>query len=149
MHMQALSAMVEQLRPVSAPHRAAETMLWRGHLSHWIYFWRWFWGIALLPAFGLGLLIILGIYFDRARRVYVVTSRKVVVQSGLLIKSTNEIRIKDIRSVNVTKRGITGLLGIGSIEFSSAATDRAEIIFSDVAEVDKIRDLVRKLQGEA
>ena len=123
--------------------------MWIGQPSHWNYFWSWFWGILLLAAFGLGLLVIIGIYIDRARRLYIVTNRKVVVQSGIFIKSTNEVRIKDIRSVNVTKRGISGLIGIGSVEFSSAATDRAEIIFAGIAGADKVRDVVRKLQDDA
>jgi uncharacterized membrane protein YdbT with pleckstrin-like domain len=161
-----LSTILSELEPVSAhspiPHSSysnaaqmvapkivGETTLWTGQASLWNYFWSWFWGILLLAAFGLGLIVIAGIYIERARRVYILTTRKVVVRSGIFVKSTNEIRIKDIRSVNVAKSSISGLIGIGSVEFSSAASERAEIIFAGIAGADKICDMVRKLQDVA
>ena len=119
--------------------------LWIGHSSQWNYFWSWVFGILLLVV-GVGFLIIIGIVIDRARRVYIVTNKKVIFQFGLFAKSTNEVRIKDIRSINVTKSGIAGLMGIGSVEFSSAATDRAEIIFANISDADTIRDMVSRIQ---
>jgi uncharacterized membrane protein YdbT with pleckstrin-like domain len=75
-----------------------------------------------------------------------VTNRKVEVQTGVIVKNSNEIRVKDIRSINVTKHGLAGFIGIGSVEFSSAATDRAEVIFLNIAGANRVRDLVTNLQ---
>lgn len=125
-----------------------EETLWVGNPSHWNYIGRWLFGL-LLSVVGLGLLVIAGIFLDRARRVYIVTNRKVIFQSGLLARSTNEVRIKDVRSINVSKQGVAGILGVGSVEFSSAASDRAEIIFANIAEADRVRDLVREIQATA
>lgn len=159
--------------PQSAPHVptetatiAAEHRVWAGRPSHWNFFWSWFIAVLLLGAGGwclwlyfqgnanpllfapgaLGVLILLYIYVRRARQLYVVTNRKVEIQSGLMVKSSNEIRVKDIRSINVTKHGLAGFIGIGSVEFSSAATDRAEVIFINIPHADRVRDLVTKLQ---
>ena len=125
----------------------AEKTVWSGHPSHWHYFWAWFFGILLAVA-GVGILIIIWIFIDRARRSYIVTSHKLIIEWGLFAKSSNEIRIKDVRSINVRKRGLVGLLGVGDVEFSSAATDKAEIVFASVADATGIRDLVRKYQGD-
>lgn len=122
-----------------------EQTLWVGISSHWHYFWSWVWGILLLPV-GIGLIIILGIVIDRARRVYIITGRNVILQYGILAKSTSEVRIKDIRSISVTRSGIAGMMGIGSVEFSSAASDRAEVIFANIAEADIVRDIIRDAQ---
>jgi hypothetical protein len=46
----------------------------------------------------------------------------------------------------VTKHGLAGFIGIGSVEFSSAATDRAEVIFLNIAGANRVRDLVTNLQ---
>jgi len=54
--------------------------------------------------------------------------------------------VKDIRSINVTKHGLAGFIGIGSVEFSSAASDRAEVIFVNISGADRVRDLVTNLQ---
>lgn len=124
-----------------------EEPVWSGHPSHWHYFWPWFWGI-LLAVVGIGLLIIAWIYFDRSRRTYTVTTRMVILEWGLFARSSNEVRIDDIRSINVSKKGLLGLLGVGDIEFSSAASDKAEIVFSAVASASEVRDLVRKHQND-
>ncbi len=123
----------------------AEETVWSGHPSHWHYFWAWFWGLILAVVL-IGLFIIAWIYLDRSRRTYIVTSRKVILEWGLFAKSSNEVRIADIRSINVIKHGLLGLLGVGDIEFSSAATDKAEIVFASISGATEVRDLVRKYQ---
>ena len=122
-----------------------EEIIWSGNPSHWHYFWAWFWGVVL-AALLVGFFIISWIYVDRSRRTYTVTSRKVILEWGLLAKSSNEIRIKDIRSINVKKSGLLGLMGVGDVEFSSAASDQAEIVFASISNATEVRDLVRKYQ---
>jgi uncharacterized membrane protein YdbT with pleckstrin-like domain len=126
---------------------ADEDILWTGHPSHWRYFWAWFWGI-LLFAVAIGIFIIIWIYFDRSRRTYIVTTTKVISEWGLWAKSSDEVRIKDIRSIAVRKHGLTGLLGVGDLEFASAAAADAEIVFASIPNATEVRDLVRKHQGE-
>jgi membrane protein YdbS with pleckstrin-like domain len=145
---------------------AAEQRMWSGRPSHWNFFFSWLLALVfvgagafcvwiylngnsnpllLIPG-AIGIVILLYIYIRRARQLYLVTNRKVEIRSGLLVKSSNEIRVKDIRSINVTKHGLAGFIGIGSVEFSSAATDRAEVIFVNIAHADRVRDLVTNLQ---
>jgi len=144
----------------------AEERIWVGRPSHWNFFLAWLFALLLLSlgAFCLfvyftsggqpwlfapgvaGLLILVYIGIKRARQLYIVTNRKVEVQTGVIVKNSNEIRVKDIRSINVTKHGLAGFIGIGSVEFSSAATDRAEVIFLNVAGANRVRDLVTNLQ---
>jgi len=150
--------------PAAAP--VAEERIWVGRSSHWNFFLAWLFALLLLGlgAFCLflyftsggqpwlfapgvaGILILIYIGFKRARQLYIVTNRKVEVQTGLVVKDSNEIRVKDIRSINVTKHGLAGFIGIGSVEFSSAATDRAEVIFLNIAGANRVRDLVTNLQ---
>ena len=144
----------------------AEERIWVGRSSHWNFFLAWFFALLLLGlgAFCLfvyftsggqpwlfapgvaGLLILVYIGIKRARQLYIVTNRKVEVQTGVIVKNSNEVRVKDIRSINVTKHGLAGFIGIGSVEFSSAATDRAEVIFVNIAGANRVRDLVTNLQ---
>lgn len=148
---------------------AQEHRVWSGRPSHWNFFWSWLLAFILLAGGGfclwlyfnatanpllfvpgaIGVILLLYIYVGRARQLYIVTNRKVEIQSGLIVKSSNEIRVKDIRSINVTKHGLAGFIGIGSVEFSSAATDRAEVVFVNIAHADRVRDLVTNLQESA
>ena len=123
-----------------------ETTVWTGKPAHLNYVWSWLLGILLLPA-GVGLLFIAGIFLVRARRRYTVTNLRVSVQTGLIVKSTNEVRIRDIRSINVTKKSVSGFLGVGNLELSSAASDKAEIIFEGISGPDRVRDAIRQIQG--
>ena len=145
---------------------APEQQMWSGRPSNWNYFFSWFFTLLLLAGGGLclfvyftsgsnpallipvifGVLLLITIAVRRASMLYVVTNRKVEVRTGLFVKSSNEVRVKDIRSINVTKHGLAGFIGIGSVEFSSAASDRAEVIFVNISGADRVRDLVTNLQ---
>jgi len=75
-----------------------------------------------------------------------VTNKRVSVEYGIISRVSNEVRIPDIRSINLRKTGLTGLLGIGRVEFSSAATDDTDVVFWNIPDAEKVRDLVRSLQ---
>ena len=153
---------------------ASEQLIWSGRPAHWNYFgnyligllWaaailvtiyflnsqpapvlsdgtKWSYGLAVIPL----LWVFVSVTLQRFTRFYRITNRRVEIETGLIVKNSNEIRIQDIRSINVSKSGISGLMGIGSIEFSSAASDDADVIFFKVTNADSIRDSVRKLQG--
>ncbi|PYJ26853.1 MAG: hypothetical protein DME90_11120 [Verrucomicrobia bacterium] len=150
----------------SAVAPVAEERIWVGRSSHWNFFFAWLFALLLLGlgAFCLyvyftsggqpwlfapgmaGLLMLAYIGIKRARQLYIVTNRKVEVQTGLIVKDSNEIRVKDIRSINVTKHGLAGFIGTGTVEFSSAATDQAEVMFLNIAGANRVRDLVTNLQ---
>ena len=131
-------------KPASTPPDAP---VWSGHPSHWHYFLLWFFGVLLIPVV-IGIVMIIWIFIDRARQSYAVTEHKLIIELGLFAKSSNEVRIKDVRSINLNKRGFIGWLGVGDLEFSSSASDKAEIVFKSVPHATELRDLVRKYQGD-
>jgi membrane protein YdbS with pleckstrin-like domain len=152
-----------------APAHSTEQVLWTGTVSSFHYAGKWvlifillaavvasFW--LVLPDLGLilwaaraallvlALLLVCWIQVDKRRRRYTVTNKRVSVDYGIVNRVSNEVRISDIRSINLQKTGFTGLLGIGRVEFSSSATDDADVIFWNTPEAEKVRDLVRSLQ---
>ena len=52
----------------------------------------------------------------------------------------------DIRSIDVYESGLKGLLGLGTIDFSTAANAGIEVQFKDMRQAHEVKDLVRKLQ---
>lgn len=151
------------------PHQP-EQILWSGRRSQWFYVGHWFWGIIIAAAMTVGIrynesqfsawipwiyggpllsvvLVVMGTVIARSRWKYQVTNRRVISENGLIMKDTNEVRIQDIRSINVTRSGLIGLFGVGRVEFSSAATDDADVIFYQIGGANAVRDLVRKLQS--
>lgn len=90
--------------------------------------------------------LFLWIVISRARRKYTITTKRVGIELGLVSKTSNEIQIEHIRSINLTTNGLLGVLGVGRLEFSSAATDDAEVVFWKAPRAQKLRDMVRQLQ---
>jgi membrane protein YdbS with pleckstrin-like domain len=153
----------------SAPAQGNEQILWTGTVSNVHYAGKWFLILILLAAVVASFLIVLPdlglipwavraaflvlalllfcwIQLDRRRRRYTVTNKRVSVDYGIVNRVSNEVRLSDIRSINLQKTGFTGLLGIGRVEFSSSATEDAEVIFWNTPDAERIRDLVRSLQ---
>jgi membrane protein YdbS with pleckstrin-like domain len=148
----------------------SEQPLWQGTVSHFHYFGKWLLALILFVALcgsfflrfpdstvpilwggraallALAIVLVLWIQLDRSRRKYAVTNKRVSTEYGIVNKSSNEVRIQDVRSINLRKTGLSGLLGIGTVEFSSAATDDADVIFWNTSDAEKVRDLVRSLQ---
>lgn len=132
-----------------------EETLWEGRPTLWNNSRSIFWSIAtslVLGALtlGIGLLLLpiwwFGIYMERAKRKYIVTNKRVKVEFGLFSKSSNEIRIRDIRNVNVVKKGIGGLFGIGSLEFSSSGGSGIEVAFTAISNAEEVKKLVYLMQ---
>ncbi len=101
--------------------------------------WYFIGGFSVATAMLIGLLI------ARSTCLYTVTPRRVELIWGIIAKSSNEVLIEDIRIINVRQKGLSGLLGIGTIEFSCAG-DSIDVMFSDVWKAQRIKTLVRELQ---
>lgn len=97
---------------------------------------------------GLALATILATALARFSKEYLVTEERVEVVWGIIGRSSKEVRIRDIRSIDVEESGFTGLIGIGTVDFSSAANSGVEVQFRDIRKAHRVKELVRALQKE-
>jgi hypothetical protein len=79
---------------------------------------------------------------------YIVTDERIEYVWGILGRSSKEVRICDIRSLNVSEKGFLGLLGLGSLEVSSASSAGIEVQFKHLRGAHKVKKIIRKLQRE-
>ena len=86
------------------------------------------------------------ILLQRAMQLYLITPKRVEIVTGLIAKNSNEVRIDDIRTINVLTPGVRGLLGVGTVEFASAGGSAVEVAFANVQAAHRIKGLVRRLQ---
>lgn len=100
----------------------------------------------LLAGLLVALFAVSWILFQRSLSLYVVTPRRVEVVTGFLAKSSNEVRIEDIRAINVRRPGFRGLLGVGTVEFASAGGAEIDVAFTDIYAAHRVKGLVRRLQ---
>lgn len=147
---------------VPAPIPSEQTH-WTGHPTLWKWAGLLFLGLILIALTGglfafsppqlpmiadavplvIALLIFAVIFVKRSTIRYTVTNKRVGVETGIFTKSSRELRIQDIRSIAAK----TNFLGYGDIEFASAASDDAEVIFHAVSSANSVRDLVKQMQA--
>ncbi len=114
-------------------------------------------GVFLLPFGGeyslipllASLACLLGIALARYSTDYLVGEDRVEKVWGLLGRSSREVRICDIRNIDVHMRGLKGLLGVGTVDISSAGGNEVEVSFRDVRGAHEVKQLVRQLQRDA
>ncbi|MFH2005623.1 MAG: PH domain-containing protein [bacterium] len=102
-------------------------------------FWPWM-VLILLAA---GLLPFFG-WLQTRFHTYEVRSESVMARKGLISRFTAEIRIVDIRLVNVRQNMVQRILNIGRVGFASAAGGEEEIVFADVPDPTGIKALVQQ-----
>ncbi len=110
-------------------------IFWRGEPSSWISLGCFF--AALLSLAWLGC--------KRFQQDYIITPKRIEEVRGLIVRSSTEARIADIRSINVTCRGLHGLLGIGTVDFFTSG-DTPEVSFRRIWGAQKVKIFVRRLQ---
>ncbi|MDF1861353.1 MAG: PH domain-containing protein [Verrucomicrobiales bacterium] len=79
---------------------------------------------------------------------YFITPKRIELEKGLIAKSSNEVRISDLRAINVTCTGFIGILGVGSVEFFTTG-DEPEVTFQDIWAAKEVKKLVRRLQDSS
>lgn len=78
-----------------------------------------------------------------------ITEERVELVWGVIGRSSREVRICDIRSIDVHESGLKGLLGLGTVDFSSAANAGVEVQFQDIRRAHEVKQLLRQLQKQA
>jgi uncharacterized membrane protein YdbT with pleckstrin-like domain len=81
----------------------------------------------------------------RYRYLFTVTKDRIISREGLIAKNTNEIQLKHIRALNVKQGIIERLLGIGTIEISSAAGGGVEVMFKGIRDPHGVKERIRGL----
>ncbi|MCE9520596.1 MAG: PH domain-containing protein [Verrucomicrobia bacterium] len=155
----------EQKIEVSQPvEQQSEKLLYHGHPS-WLAYPK---SVLALFAFGtaawlfyhlhaelawviisgaLAVLPLLFVALDRSTTSYFITTHRVEMEFGMIGRSTKEVRISDIRAIDVEQDAFKAIVGIGNVKFDSSAGPNAEIEFINVRRPHNLRQAVRELQG--
>ncbi|MFT5206468.1 MAG: hypothetical protein ACI9CF_000206 [Candidatus Omnitrophota bacterium] len=101
-----------------------------------------FFGTLLLPLFGLGLLFYLYAYVHRSGSLYVVTSTRVIIRSGLVSNVIDEISISDIKSMTLIQNFFDRLVDCGDIYMATAGTSKIEIKIKNIYRPQEFKDMI-------
>ncbi len=73
------------------------------------------WGVALLPVFGLGLLLLLRVWYLVASTRYRLTTQRLFAQKGLIAKNLEEVELFRVKDVTLSQGVLQRLLGVGTV----------------------------------
>ena len=101
--------------------------------------------VLLIAAFGIGLLILLYWYIKTRATALTVTEHELVYERGILSKDRLSVSLRHVRSVHVTQGFINRILGVGTIQVSTAG-DEPEFTVKDLPDPHEIREAISRAQ---
>ncbi|MBC8012828.1 MAG: PH domain-containing protein [Methyloceanibacter sp.] len=124
----------------------AGTVIYEAHPAMFRAHPFWFiLSVLLILAFGIGILILLYWYILTRATALTVTDQEILYEKGILSKDRTAVSLKHIRAVRVTQGFINRILGVGTIEISTAG-DLPEFVVRDMPDPHKIREAIAKAQ---
>lgn len=94
---------------------SGETVLYRSHVSKWSLGWLIFFGILLLPAFGLGLIFLGWALIAYKTTEFAVTDKRLIAKTGLVSRNTVEMFLDKVESLNVSQTVLGRMLDYGTV----------------------------------
>ncbi|GAB4569303.1 MAG: hypothetical protein Tsb007_46170 [Rhizobacter sp.] len=98
-----------------------------GHISLWSVWHLIALGIVLLPAVGIGLIFLAMAYIRYKTTELAITTKRVIVKSGFIRRSTVEININKVESIQVDQEVLGRLFNFGTLIISGAGNPQAPI----------------------
>jgi uncharacterized membrane protein YdbT with pleckstrin-like domain len=106
-------------------------------------------GLVILLAIAAAALVMLVGFLKRIGTAYKVSDRRLWIRRGLLSRSVQETRIDRVQNVNTRQGVFERLLGVGTVDFDTAAGDDYEFAFRGVADPEGISQVVDRAQSLA
>ena len=104
-----------------------ERIVHLGHISLWALWHLIALGIVLLPAYGLGLIFLVMAYVKYRTTELAITNKRVIVKTGFIRRSTIEININKVESLQVDQEVLGRLFNFGTLIISGAGTPQAPV----------------------
>jgi len=123
-----------------------DTVIYEAHPAMFRAHPFWFiLAVLLIAAFGLGIVILLYWYIQTRATALTVTDSDILYERGILSKDRTSVSLRHICSVNVMQSFVNRILGVGTIQISTAG-DEPEFTIADMPDPHVIREAIAKAQ---
>ncbi|HVY06792.1 MAG TPA: PH domain-containing protein [Burkholderiales bacterium] len=102
-----------------------ESVMYRARISLWSLWLPILVGLATLPLFGLGLVFWLWAWIVYATTELAITNKRVIAKSGLVSRSTIEMFLEKIESIQVEQGVLGRMFNFGSVVISGTGVHSA------------------------
>ena len=101
--------------------------------------------VLLIAAFGIGILLLLYWYIKTRATALTVTDQELMYERGILSKDRTSVSLKHIRSVNIAQGFVNRVMGVGTVQVSTAG-DLPEFTIADMPDPYVIQETITKAQ---
>jgi uncharacterized membrane protein YdbT with pleckstrin-like domain len=101
--------------------------------------------VLLIAAFGIGIILLLYWYIKTRATALTVTDSDLLYEKGILSKNRTSVSLQHIRSVNVMQTFVNRILGVGTIQISTAG-DLPEFTIADMPDPHLISEAISNAQ---
>jgi uncharacterized membrane protein YdbT with pleckstrin-like domain len=101
--------------------------------------------VLLIAAFGIGIIILLYWYIKTRATALTVSDQELMYERGILSKDRTSVSLKHIRSVNIAQGFVNRILGVGTVQISTAG-DEPEFTIADMPDPYVIQEAIAKAQ---
>ena len=104
--------------------------------------------VVLIPVFGIGILLLIYWYILTRATALSVTEHEIMYERGILSKDRTSVSLRHVRAVNVSQGFVNRILGVGTVEISTAG-DEPEFTIKDLPDPHTIREAISRAQTMA
>jgi uncharacterized membrane protein YdbT with pleckstrin-like domain len=101
--------------------------------------------VLLIAAFGIGIILLLYWYIKTRATALTVTDSELMYEKGILSKDRTSVSLRHVRSVSIAQGFINRLLGVGTIQISTAG-DEPEFTIADMPDPYVIQEAIARAQ---
>jgi len=121
-----------------------EEIIWRGKPHKNSLYPAFAIGIVLIPALGLGLLIMLFAYLNRENTDYLVTTEGIYKKTGIVGRRVKKINFDKIQDTSYTQGYFGRTFEYGNVDISTAGGSQVEMRFGSVPSPRKVQEIIGK-----
>ncbi|MFB6192634.1 MAG: PH domain-containing protein [Candidatus Nanohaloarchaea archaeon] len=99
-------------------------------------------GIPLIAAFGLGLLVIAGAYYNVKNTFFVVTSQGLYRKSGVFSRNVQKIGFDKVQNISFSQGVFGSYFDYGNIEISTAGGQGVEMRFNSIEQPREVEQII-------
>ena len=140
--MNTTASLTSKTFPTFVSPMQGESLILVAHPSAMNYLWVIVFGVLLIPVLFIGVVMLLYAYINIKTTCFVITNKRVVTKTGLLRISQSEVRIDDVRGVNLQRDLWQRIIGTGNVTIGTAATGGAEIVMRGVGNPNRVVEAI-------
>ena len=103
---------------------------------------------GLLSFILVGIPILLALFWSRYSLKYKLTNKKIISTTGLIIKNESEVRLSNIRGIQIKRNLLDVLSGTGTIQIGTAATAGVEVSIYHITNPKNLQNKLNNLIDE-